>query len=87
MNKKNDTLIENTVIEARTNAKGEIFSYIISPCEGYKLHAKHLDEPVFDENGNETGEIKKVYTKAFTTVQANYDFKENPFEIYAEKDE
>lgn len=85
MNKKIEASIENAVVEARTNAKGEIFSYIISPCEGYKLHAKHLDEPIFDGSGNETGEMKKVYTTAFTMVSVQYDFEKNPNEIYAVK--
>lgn len=86
MSEKIVTLIENTVVEVKKNIKGEIFAYKISPCEGYKLHAKHLDEPIFDDNGNETGGIKKGYTKAFATVEANYDFKENPREIYAVKE-
>ena len=87
MYKEVKALIKNTTFEARTNEKGEATFYKISPSDGYKLHVKHLDEPIFDESGNETGEMKKGYTKAFTTVNANYDFKENPFEIYAEKDE
>lgn len=83
--KKIEALIENAVIEAKTSENGNIFAYKISPCEGYKLHAKHLDEPIFDGSGNETGEMKKVYTTAFTMVSVQYDFEKNPNEIYAVK--
>lgn len=80
-----EPLIENTIFEARIE-EDKIISYIIRPKEGYKLHEKTLDEPVFDEYGNETNKIKKGYTTAYTTAGINYDFKENPREIYAAED-
>ena len=78
-----DTLIENATMKERYNDKGELINYVISPIEGYVLHEKSRDEIVPDENGNETGEIKKGYTSGIVTVLANYDFKENTREIYA----
>lgn len=83
MYKNIETKIENTVMKERYNDKGELINYVISPEEGYKLHEKSRDEILLDENGNETGEIKKGYTEGIVTVLANYDFKENPREIYA----
>ena len=35
------------------------------------------------EEGNETGEIKLGYTEGFISLNKNYDFEENPFEVYA----
>lgn len=75
-------IIENTTIK-ELKINGELKAYEIYPKEGYKLHEKSRDEVVIDENGNETGEIKLGYTFEYVTVLADYDFKENPREIYA----
>ena len=80
-------IIENTIMQERYNDNGEMVNYIISPKEGYLLHEKSRDEIVTDENGNETGEIKKGYTSGIVTVLANYDFEKNEREIYAVKEE
>lgn len=79
------TLIENATMQERYNDNGELINYVISPIEGYKLHEKSRDEIITGENGNETGDVKKGYTEGIVTVLANYDFKENPREIYAVK--
>ena len=86
MYKETKPLIENTRFEQRIDDKtGKVLSYRIYPCEGFKLHEITLDEPIFDEvTMEETGEVKKGYTKSFVTADINYDFKENPREIYAE---
>ena len=82
-----ETLIENTIMQERVNEKGETVSYTILPTNGYKLHEKSRDEIVVDENCNETGEIIKGYTSGLVTTLANYDFEENPREIYAVKED
>lgn len=84
MYKRVKTKIEHATFEERTDDDGNIISYRITPNEGYMLHEITLDEVVMDENGNETGEIKKGYTTAYVTCGANYDFEENPREIYVE---
>ena len=84
MYKSTDAKIENTIFEARTDKSDKIVSYRISPAEGYKLHEISLDETVVDENGVETGEIKKGYTQAYTTAGVKYDFEKNTRQIYAE---
>ena len=78
-------LIKNTVMQVRTDEEGKIINYTILPKTGYVLHTKSRDEIVVDEYGNETGEIKKGYTKGLVTVLANYDFENNIREIYAVK--
>ena len=85
MYKRIKTKIPNTIMQERYNDDGEKVNYIIAPAEGYKLHDNCRDEMVFDEEGNETGEIIKGYTTGIVTVLANYDFKENPRELYAEE--
>lgn len=77
-----EILIHNIIYEAR-EFDGKVVSYKIRPADGYKLHEKNLDEPVFDENGNETNKIKLGYTTRFTTVDANYDWEKNERKIYA----
>lgn len=86
MYKDIETLIENATMKERYNDNGEMVNYIISPIKGYLLHEKSRDEIVLDENGNETGKIKKGYTSGVVTTLANYDFIENPREIYAVKE-
>ena len=84
MYKSTEAKIENTIFEARTDKNGKVISYRISPVEGCKLHEISLDEMVIDENGIETGEIKKGFTESYVTAGANYDFENNEREIYAE---
>ena len=86
---KTESLIENTTFETRIDdSTGKALSYRITPCAGYRLHEITLDEPVFDEETmQETGEIKKGYTKSFVTAGMKYDFINNPREIYAVADE
>lgn len=83
MYKEIEPLIENTVCEARINESGEVISYRIRPKDGYKLHEITLDEKVIDEEmGNETGEVRKGFTKSYVTAGAGYDFVKNDREIY-----
>lgn len=79
-------IIENTIMQERYNDNGEKVNYTILPAKGYVLHEKSRDEIILDEDGNETGEIKKGYTSGLITTLANYDFTENPREIYAVKE-
>lgn len=84
MYKKIEPLIENTLCEAREK-DGKVISYLIRPSEGYKLHEITLDENVVDAEGNETGEIKQGFTTSYITAGADYDFTENPRQIYVEE--
>ena len=85
MYKKIKTKIEHATFKVRIDADGNILSYRISPNEGYKLHEVTLDEPVVDENGNETGEKKLGFTKSYVTAGVGYDFEKNEREIYVEE--
>ena len=85
MIKETQTKIENTIMHERYNDDGVLVNYIIEAKAGYKIHDISYDEKVIDENFNETGEIKIGYSTGIITVLANYDFKENPREIYAVK--
>lgn len=86
MYKNIKTKIENAVMQKRTNENGDVVNYTILPADGYLLHEKNRDEIVFDDEGNETGEVKKGYTSGLITVFPNYDFEKNPREIYAVKE-
>lgn len=85
MFKKVRTKITHAKTETYTDENGNVLWYRISPNEGYKLHEITLDEPVIDENGNETGEIKKGFTMSYVTAGADYDFEKNEREIYVEE--
>ena len=75
--------IPNTRMEAYYNTSNVLRSYFIYPIEGYALHNNAYDEPILDDEGNETGEVLQRFTTAFTTVGYNYDFEANPDNIFA----
>lgn len=79
-----EPLIENTRCEERIDDNtGERLSYRIYPSDGYKLHEITLDEPVIDEETmTETDEVKLGFTESFVTTSPEYDFEENPRQIY-----
>lgn len=84
--KLENTLLPNTTTEI-VLIDGVETSYIIRPIEGYKLHTKELDSYVFDEEAmTETDQLILGFTKGFTTCRTNYDFEENPREIYTVKE-
>lgn len=61
---------------------GVLYGYAIAPVEGYVLHDNAMDYPLFDDNGNETGEIVQVFTEGTCTCAASYDFTANPREFF-----
>lgn len=71
-----ETLIPNTKMAILLKDNKEI-SYNITPCEGYKLHAKELDS-----EDDMTGEIALGYTKGKKSCPIDYDFLLNPREFY-----
>ena len=78
-----NTLIPNTLMEILL-IDGIETAYYIRPIEGYKLHAKELDEMEFDEEMMmETGEIILGFTNGIKTCSVDYDFSVNPREFYA----
>lgn len=76
-----EPIFNNTTAKASYNGD-ELMAYRIYPDEGYLLHTSSYDEAVLDEDGNETGEVKIGYTESFISLNKNYDFDENPFEVY-----
>ena len=78
----NPTLIENTNMK-KVFRDGVHVQYEITPNSGYVLHDKTYDEPVFDEEGNETGEVILGFRVYTASCAANYDFATNPREFYA----
>ena len=85
MFKKSDTiLVENTATEYCDIDK----AYRITPNDGYLLHTKFYDRHVFDEETmEETAEIIKGYTDSYIVISSDYDFEENPYDIYAVRKE
>lgn len=83
-----EIFFENTQTEAYRNDIGEIIMLRISPKEGYVIHHKLRDVVVYDsETSEETREIIKGYSALYVTVGNDYDFEENPYDIYAVRKE
>lgn len=75
------SLIENAHMQVRTS-DGVATNYTITPNSGYVLHDKNYDDPVLDEQGNETGEFIPCYRTSTASVGADYDFTVNEREFY-----
>lgn len=78
-----EAIIPNTRMEAYYNTSNVLRKYYIYPIEGYALHDNAYDEHITDEEGNPTGEVRQMFTTAYTTVIASYDFAANPDNIFA----
>lgn len=77
---------ENTRTKAIYNDSEDAIAFCIIPDEGYAIHNKFRDTAVIDEEtGLETGEIRKGYTESYIIIQSDYNFEENPYDIYAVK--
>lgn len=77
---------ENTTMREIRNNDNVLTGYDISPIDRYVIHNAALDTYEYDP---ETGEQKELLTKGYSTsscsIVPNYDFDENPDEIYAIK--
>lgn len=74
----------NTRMQAYYNENDILRGYYIYPVDGCVLHTKNFDKCVIDEETmEETGDILIGYTRSSVMVGYNYDFKTNPFNIYA----
>ncbi|MBO5370815.1 MAG: hypothetical protein J6B23_09090 [Clostridia bacterium] len=78
---------ENTKTESCRNDEGLITAYRITPDDGYVIHTKFHNTPVYDENGIDTGEVEIGYTSSYIVILSDYDFESNPFDIYAVRKE
>lgn len=76
---------DNTQMQEYYNDKTKkLVSYYITPLPGYMLHHSALDEAVMDEGTMfPTGEVTPGYTDTFISVNKNYSFDINIFNIYA----
>lgn len=84
--KLDEVFFENTNTCGCFDDNDELIAYHITPDGGYVIHTKFYDTPVIDEETlEETGEVIKGYTDSYIVIRSNYDFKENPFDIYAVK--
>ena len=78
------SMIENATMQKVTTENGVLIGYTITPNDGYVLHDKGMDEPVYDEEtGDPTGEVRLGYRRTTASCGANYDFVVNPREFYA----
>jgi hypothetical protein len=78
-----ETLLENTSMKLGVDSvTGQPKKYEITPNEGYVLHDNRYDTPVFDENGNETGDVILGYRTSSASCSIA-QFNSNYYEFYA----
>ena len=83
---KTKAYYDNTEMKEIRNNSGDLTGYDIAPIDGYVLHNSVLDTYDYDHETQEQGElISHGYSPSSCSVEPNYDFKENPYAIYAVK--
>lgn len=78
----NPSPIENATVLKVFSDNNVHRNYRITPNSGYVLHDKGYDVPIFDEEGNETGEFIPGYRRSTASVGASYDFAVNEREFF-----
>lgn len=79
---------ENTTMLEIRNKDNVLMGYDIAPIEGYVLHNSALDQYEYDLETDEQKElISHGYSYGSCSVNPDYDFDENPEEIYAIKED
>ena len=79
---------ENTTMLEIRNKDNVLMGYDIAPVEGYVLHNSALDQYEYDLETDEQKElISHGYSYGSCSVNPDYDFDENPEEIYAIKED
>ena len=75
---------ENTTMREIRNTENTLTGYDIAPAEGYVLHNTAYDVYEYDPETEEWGElISRGYSPSSSSIEADYDFDLNPYEIYA----
>lgn len=91
-----ETRYENTAMLEIRNKDNVLMGYDIAPVEGYVLHNSALDQYEYDletdeQKDLETDEQKELISHGYSygscSVNPDYDFDENPEEIYAIKED
>lgn len=93
---KTESRYENTAMLEIRNKDNVLMGYDIAPVEGYVLHNSALDQYEYDletdeQKDLETDEQKELISHGYSygscSVNPDYDFDENPEEIYAIKED
>ena len=83
-----ETRFENTIMKEIRDNDNKLIGYDISPDEGYVLHNSKLDNHNYDIETKEQKELlTKGYSRSSCSIESNYDFDTNPYEIYAIKED
>ena len=79
---------ENTTMLEIRNKDNVLMGYDIAPVEGYVLHNSALDQYEYDlETDKQKELISHGYSYGSCSINPDYDFDENPEEIYAIKED
>lgn len=83
-----ESCYENTAMLEIRNKDNVLMGYDIAPVEGYVLHNSSLDQYEYDlETDKQKELIAHGYSYGSCSVNPDYDFDENPEEIYAIKED
>lgn len=81
-----ESFVPNTRMAIYENSSGRQTTYRFYPDDGYVMHKKTSDDPIYDEEGNITG-YTEMYGGAMKSVSINYDFSVVVPDTYTYTDE
>lgn len=82
-----EIFVPNTTTEVFVNSSGNRTQYAITPNEGFVLHVKSEDEPIFNEETFEIIGYNERYAYFGTSVHISYDFTVKVPDTYTYTDE
>lgn len=82
-----EIFVPNTTTEVFVNSSGNRTQYAITPNDGYVLHFKTNDYPIYDDNYENIIGYNEQYSAGGGSVHINYDFSVKVPDTYTYTDE
>lgn len=82
-----EIFVPNTTTKVFIDSSGNATQYKIEPDDGYVLHVKSEDEPIFDEETMEIIGYNERFSYFGKSVGVNYDFSVKVADTYTYTDE
>ena len=82
-----EIFVPNTTTEVFINSAGNATQYFIKPNDGYVLHVKSEDEPIWDENMENIIGYNERFSYFGKSVNVRYDFSVVVPDTYTYTDE
>ena len=80
------SFVPNTTMKIAVTSTGRQTQYCFYPDDGYVMHVKKNDLPIYDETGINVIDYTELYGSAMKSVSINYDFSVVTQDVYTYTD-